>query len=50
MKSFQYRFNNDRCEGLQQMSDSVFVGLSEILGTSLQVAIRRETQDIMDGG
>lgn len=30
------------------MSDSVFVGLSEILGTSLQVAIRRETQDIIE--
>ncbi|XP_065921416.1 uncharacterized protein [Magallana gigas] len=36
------------CEGLQHMSESVFVGLSEILGTSQQVALRRETEDIME--
>ncbi|XP_065923603.1 cyclic GMP-AMP synthase-like [Magallana gigas] len=35
-------------EGLQHLSESVFVGLCEILGTSQQVALRRETQDIID--
>ncbi|XP_052700095.1 uncharacterized protein LOC128177424 [Crassostrea angulata] len=34
------------CEGLQHMSESMFVGLCEIVGTSQQVAIRRETIDI----
>ncbi|XP_065936912.1 uncharacterized protein [Magallana gigas] len=36
------------CEGLQHMSESVFVGLCEIVGTSQQVAIRRETTDIRE--
>nr|XP_011424308.2 uncharacterized protein LOC105326143 [Crassostrea gigas] len=35
-------------ERLQHMSESVFVGLCEILGTSQQVALRRETEDIKD--
>mgnify|MGYP005952026127 CR=1 FL=1 len=30
------------------MSESVFVGLCEIVGTSQQVAIRRETEDIRE--
>ncbi|XP_065936919.1 uncharacterized protein [Magallana gigas] len=36
------------CEGLQHMSESVFVGMCEIVGTSQQVAIRRETEDTME--
>ncbi|XP_034314499.2 uncharacterized protein [Magallana gigas] len=36
------------CEGNQHMSESVFVGLCEIVGTSQQVAIRREAEDIME--
>nr|XP_019919930.2 uncharacterized protein LOC109617724 [Crassostrea gigas] len=36
------------CEGNQPISESVFVGLCEILGTSKQVAIRRETRDIKE--
>ncbi|XP_011424308.3 uncharacterized protein [Magallana gigas] len=35
-------------EGLQHLSESVFVGLCEVLGTSQQVALRRETADIKD--
>nr|XP_034314499.1 uncharacterized protein LOC105322764 [Crassostrea gigas] len=35
-------------EILQHMSESVFVGLCEILGISKQVAIRRETMDIRE--
>ncbi|XP_052687364.1 uncharacterized protein LOC128166285 [Crassostrea angulata] len=34
--------------GIQRMSESVFVVLCEILGTSQQVAIRRETVDITE--
>lgn len=41
-------FNNDRCEEMQQLSESVFYGLCEKLGTSQQVAIRRETKDIKE--
>nr|XP_034314230.1 uncharacterized protein LOC117684783 [Crassostrea gigas] len=36
------------CEGLQHMSESVFVGLCEIVGTSQQVALRREKVDIVE--
>ncbi|XP_052684407.1 uncharacterized protein LOC128164536 [Crassostrea angulata] len=36
------------CGGLQHMSESVFVVLCEILGTPQEVAIRRETQDIVE--
>eukprot|EP00105_Crassostrea_gigas_P004918 XP_011418289.1 PREDICTED: uncharacterized protein LOC105321624 [Crassostrea gigas] len=35
-------------EDNQQMSESVFVGLCRIVGTTEQVAIRRETVDIME--
>ncbi|XP_034327867.2 uncharacterized protein [Magallana gigas] len=41
-------FPHETYEGLQNMSESVFVGLCEIVGTSQQVAIRRETQDIRE--
>ncbi|XP_034311148.2 uncharacterized protein [Magallana gigas] len=36
------------CEGMEHMSESVFVVLCQIIGTSQQVAIRRETRDILD--
>ncbi|XP_065933633.1 uncharacterized protein [Magallana gigas] len=36
------------CEGIQHISGSMFVGLCEIIGTSQQVAIRRETDDISE--
>nr|XP_034306416.1 uncharacterized protein LOC117682586 [Crassostrea gigas] len=36
------------CEGLQHMSESVFVAMCEIVGTSQQVAIRRETTDVKE--
>uniref|UniRef100_A0A8W8N1H2 Uncharacterized protein n=1 Tax=Magallana gigas TaxID=29159 RepID=A0A8W8N1H2_MAGGI len=36
------------CEEMQQLSESVFYGLCEKLGTSQQVAIRRETKDIKE--
>ncbi|XP_052679189.1 uncharacterized protein LOC128159990 [Crassostrea angulata] len=36
------------CEGLQHMSESVFVGMCGIVGTSQQVAIRRETIDVKE--
>ncbi|XP_065944503.1 uncharacterized protein [Magallana gigas] len=36
------------CEGLQHMSESMFVGLCEIVGTSQQIAIRREAEDIQE--
>ncbi|XP_052722324.1 uncharacterized protein LOC128193107 [Crassostrea angulata] len=32
---------------MQHMSESMFVGMCELVGTSKQVAIRRETQDII---
>ncbi|XP_034325121.1 uncharacterized protein [Magallana gigas] len=35
-------------QGLQHMSESVFVGLCEIVGTSQQVALRRDTVDIKE--
>ncbi|XP_065930414.1 uncharacterized protein [Magallana gigas] len=35
-------------EGLEHMSESVFVGLCDIMGTSQQVAIRREARDIRE--
>ncbi|XP_065945015.1 uncharacterized protein [Magallana gigas] len=35
-------------QGMQHMSESVFVGLCEIVGTTKQVAIRRETSDIKE--
>ncbi|XP_065933676.1 uncharacterized protein [Magallana gigas] len=41
-------FSPKICEGLEHMSESVFVGLCNIMGTSQQVAIRRETEDILD--
>ncbi|XP_065923604.1 uncharacterized protein [Magallana gigas] len=41
-------FPVEMCEGLQHMSESVFVVLCEILGTPQEVAIRRETRDIME--
>nr|XP_034304005.1 uncharacterized protein LOC105327925 [Crassostrea gigas] len=41
-------FSAEICEGLQHMSESVFVGLCEIVGTSQQVAIRREIWDISE--
>ncbi|XP_052707267.1 uncharacterized protein LOC128182587 [Crassostrea angulata] len=36
------------CEGMQHISESVFVVLCEIVGTSQDVALRRETEDIRD--
>nr|XP_034311148.1 uncharacterized protein LOC117684169 [Crassostrea gigas] len=36
------------CEGIKHMSESVFVVLCQIIGTSQQVTIRRETRDILD--
>ncbi|XP_011418263.3 uncharacterized protein [Magallana gigas] len=36
------------CEGLRHMSESMFMVLCEIVGTSQQVAIRRETTDITE--
>eukprot|EP00105_Crassostrea_gigas_P012121 XP_011428016.1 PREDICTED: uncharacterized protein LOC105328718 [Crassostrea gigas] len=36
------------CEGMQHISESVFVGLCEIVGTSQLVALRRETKDIVE--
>nr|XP_011414756.2 uncharacterized protein LOC105319054 [Crassostrea gigas] len=39
-------FSSEIHQGLQHMSESVFVGLCEIVGTSQLVAIRRETVDI----
>ncbi|XP_052706517.1 uncharacterized protein LOC128181972 [Crassostrea angulata] len=41
-------FSIEICEGLQHMSETVFVGLCEMVGTSQQVAIRRETWDIKE--
>lgn len=38
----------DRCEGMHHMSESVFVGLYDKLGTSEELIIRRETTDIRD--
>ncbi|XP_052703470.1 uncharacterized protein LOC128179849 [Crassostrea angulata] len=35
-------------KGMQRMSESVFVGLCEIVGTSQMVALRRETTDIKE--
>uniref|UniRef100_K1QRQ9 Uncharacterized protein n=1 Tax=Magallana gigas TaxID=29159 RepID=K1QRQ9_MAGGI len=35
-----------RAGGMQHVSESVFLGMCEIVGTSQQVAIRRETMDI----
>uniref|UniRef100_K1R5N6 Uncharacterized protein C3orf59 n=1 Tax=Magallana gigas TaxID=29159 RepID=K1R5N6_MAGGI len=35
-------------EGLHHMSESVFVGLRDKVGTSKQVAMRRETKDIIE--
>eukprot|EP00105_Crassostrea_gigas_P034985 XP_019919133.1 PREDICTED: uncharacterized protein LOC105318914 [Crassostrea gigas] len=39
-------FSSEIHQGLQHMSESVFVGLCEIVGTSQLVAIRRDTEDI----
>uniref|UniRef100_A0A8W8LIB9 Protein mab-21 n=1 Tax=Magallana gigas TaxID=29159 RepID=A0A8W8LIB9_MAGGI len=44
MESFPTRI----CEGLEYISEAVFVGLCDIVGTSEEVAIRRETEDIME--
>nr|XP_034313010.1 uncharacterized protein LOC105341275 [Crassostrea gigas] len=44
MESFLLRIDN----GLQHMSESLFVGMCQMVGTSKQVAIRRETADIKD--
>nr|XP_034327869.1 uncharacterized protein LOC117689821 [Crassostrea gigas] len=41
-------FPHETYEGLQHMSESVIVGLCEIVGTSQQVALRRETVDIRE--
>eukprot|EP00105_Crassostrea_gigas_P037109 XP_019921257.1 PREDICTED: uncharacterized protein LOC105324770 isoform X2 [Crassostrea gigas] len=41
-------FPQQICEGLQHMSESVFVVLCEIVGISHQVAIRRETANIIE--
>ncbi|XP_034327869.2 uncharacterized protein [Magallana gigas] len=41
-------FPHETYEGLQHMSESVIVGLCEIVGTSQQVALRRETEDIWE--
>ncbi|XP_052690425.1 uncharacterized protein LOC128168268 [Crassostrea angulata] len=37
-----------RCYELQHVSESMFVGMCQMVGTSKQVAIRRETADIDD--
>ncbi|XP_052684627.1 uncharacterized protein LOC128164685 [Crassostrea angulata] len=42
MESFSSRISN----GLQHMSESLFVGMCQMVGTSKEVAIRRETADI----
>eukprot|EP00105_Crassostrea_gigas_P004718 XP_011418024.1 PREDICTED: uncharacterized protein LOC105321456 [Crassostrea gigas] len=44
MESFPTRI----CEGLEYISEAVFVGLCDIVGTSEEVAIRRETADISE--
>ncbi|XP_011418024.3 uncharacterized protein [Magallana gigas] len=44
MESFPTRI----CEGLEYISEAVFVGLCDIVGTSEEVAIRRETEDIRE--
>ncbi|XP_011418331.3 uncharacterized protein [Magallana gigas] len=36
------------CDGLQHLSEAVFVRMCQIVGTSQQVAIRRETVDIRE--
>nr|XP_034325102.1 uncharacterized protein LOC117689171 [Crassostrea gigas] len=41
-------FPQQICEGLQNMSESMFVGLCKKVGTSQEVAIRRETEDITE--
>ncbi|XP_065944369.1 cyclic GMP-AMP synthase-like receptor 2 [Magallana gigas] len=40
--------SSQRCEDMQHMSESVFVVLCQIIGTSQQLVIRRETQGIKD--
>lgn len=37
-----------RSEGLQHISESVFIGLCDMIGTSRKVAIRRDTEDLME--
>ncbi|XP_065944921.1 uncharacterized protein [Magallana gigas] len=44
MESFSSRIGN----GLQHMSESLFVGMCQMVGTLKQVVIRRETVDIND--
>ncbi|XP_052687003.1 uncharacterized protein LOC128166105 [Crassostrea angulata] len=47
--AFSSLYGSSRVEtGMQHMSESVFVGLCEIVGISQQVAIRRETVDIRE--
>nr|XP_034314336.1 uncharacterized protein LOC117684805 [Crassostrea gigas] len=47
--AFSSLYGSSRVEtGMQHMSESVFVGLCDIVGTSQQVAIRRETVDIKE--
>uniref|UniRef100_A0A8W8J2M9 Mab-21-like HhH/H2TH-like domain-containing protein n=1 Tax=Magallana gigas TaxID=29159 RepID=A0A8W8J2M9_MAGGI len=41
-------FTHEICEGMQHMSETVFVTLCEIVGTSQQVALRREAMDIRE--
>ncbi|XP_078321402.1 uncharacterized protein LOC111111549 [Crassostrea virginica] len=41
-------FSRDVGTGFQHLCESVFVGLCQIIGTSVQVAIRRETVDISE--
>ncbi|XP_052703097.1 uncharacterized protein LOC128179633 [Crassostrea angulata] len=36
------------CEGMEHISESVFVGLCEMVGTSQQVTLRRESRDISE--
>ncbi|XP_052673768.1 uncharacterized protein LOC128155924 [Crassostrea angulata] len=44
MESFPTRI----CGGMHHISEAVFVRMCEIVGTSQQVAIRRETEDLME--
>lgn len=37
-----------RCGGMEKLSESVFVGICQIVGTSLQIAIRRASCNISE--
>lgn len=43
---YLYLFN--RCEGMEKVSESVFVGMCQIVGTSQQIAIGRASYDISE--